>query len=54
MLHRETAEKGMRVKSHELTDHPIRVCSNPDGNGKVMAELRNELPGSPGNDDRHD
>lgn len=37
------------IKSDELTDHPVRVGGDPDGDGKVMAEFRHILPCSPGN-----
>ena len=54
MLHGETSKKWMRIKAHEFTDHPIRVRTDPDSDGQVMAKFRNVLTGSPGDDNRND
>jgi hypothetical protein len=42
------------IEAGKLADHPVAVCGNPNGNGKVVAEFAHVLPCSPGNDDGHD
>ena len=50
----ERADERLCVELEELTDHPVRVGTDPESDGEVMTELRHVLPGSPGNDDGND
>ena len=43
------AKKRFAVKMKEFADHPVAVGTDPDSDGKVMAELTHVLAGSPGN-----
>lgn len=48
------SEKRVCIKMEEFTDHPVTVCSDPHGNGKIVAKFTHVLPGTPGNNDRND
>ncbi|MBY0347444.1 MAG: hypothetical protein K2W79_04225 [Hydrotalea flava] len=37
----------------KFTNHPIRVSSNPNGYGQIVAQLRHELPGPICNNNRN-
>lgn len=39
------------IKTKELTDHPVRVGSDPECYGKVMGQFRGHMSGPPGNKD---
>lgn len=54
MFESEVTVHDVRVEADELTDHPVRVGGDPDGDREIMTKLRHVLSCSPGDDDGND
>lgn len=48
------SKKNFLINAHKLSDHPIRVGADPNSDGKIMTQFRNNMSGSPTDNDGYD